>query len=103
MISSRASGQYPGRIVPAPALETLGTSQLTLCIRRHNNLSDRKPTAFISLTPDLIRALHLMFYIYNDQNKRQDLSHLPSEAHTRELYSLARFSNYMQSPDITQI
>ena len=50
-----------------PALETLGTSQLTLYIGRHQNLSNRKPTPFISLTPDLIRALHLMFYTYKDE------------------------------------
>lgn len=54
-------------LFPAPALETLGTSQLTLYIGRHQNLSNRKPTPFISLTPDLIRALHLMFYTYKDE------------------------------------
>jgi len=52
---------------PPPALETLGTSQLTLHIGRHQNLSNRNPTPFISLTPDLIRALHLVFYTYKDE------------------------------------
>ncbi|KAG8531637.1 uncharacterized protein KY384_003268 [Bacidia gigantensis] len=63
------------RLFPAPAFEALGTSQLTVYLRRHQNFSNRKPTPFISLTPDLIRALHLMFYTYKDETNLK-ISHI---------------------------
>lgn len=68
--SAAESEDIQPRLFPPQVLETLSIPQLCESIDRHSDLDNRKPTPFISLTSDLIRALHLVFYTYRQSDAR---------------------------------
>ncbi|TVY13539.1 hypothetical protein LARI1_G009266, partial [Lachnellula arida] len=52
------------RLYLPPTFETLNIFDLRTHIERHAILSNRNPTPFLSLTNDLVRALHIAFCAY---------------------------------------
>jgi hypothetical protein len=54
-------------LYPPPTFETLKILELRTYIERHAILSNYNPTPFLSLTTDLLRALHIALYTYRDK------------------------------------
>lgn len=61
------SGCLRSRLYPPPALEELNIGRLTEFVKSHAYLTNRLQTPFISVTPDLIRAFQIAFYMYQDK------------------------------------
>ncbi|KAJ6789246.1 hypothetical protein PWT90_10395 [Aphanocladium album] len=60
------------RLYPPPNLQSLSADEMLSEVRtnveRHANWSNRDATPFTSLTPDLLRALHIAFCSYHDKS-----------------------------------